>query len=166
MLHSKTPIHVLYYTPVSMLFFQKRANEFWSLLDPRWHELHNRVMYFENAYKTYVTELFYTQTRVQRSTKSISIDYILMIRYLSSNRAWPPGVFAGQVGTEQTKKTMRKVVFFQAGQWAALSSFKVSKKAFSWKMVGFRHKPDINPVIMGKIQTCGHCWTIAGNFQP
>ena len=42
------------------------------------------------------------------------------------------------------------MVFFQARQWAALSSFKVRKKAFSWKMVGFRHKPDINPVIRGK----------------
>ena len=31
-----------------------------------------------------------------------------------------------------------------------LSSFKVRKIALSWKMVGFRHKPDINPVNRGK----------------
>ena len=44
--------------------------EFWPLLDPRWPEVHNRVyMYLGNvqlwtqiclAYKTYLTELFYT----------------------------------------------------------------------------------------------------------
>ena len=32
-----------------------------------------------------------------------------MIRYLSSNRAWPPGVLAGQVGTDAwTKKKNKK----------------------------------------------------------
>ena len=65
--------------------------------------------------------------RVQRSTKVISIDYIL-IRYLSSNRAWPPGMLAGQVGTDvwkkKKKKKKKKKVTFQA----ALSSFRVRKK--------------------------------------
>ena len=44
---------------------------------------------------------------VQRSTKSISIDYIL-IRYWSSNRPWPPRVLASQAGTDAWRKKKKK----------------------------------------------------------
>ena len=107
------------------------ANEFWSLVDRRRPELHNRIMYFENVTvvdpdKTYLTEFFY-----KNACRKISIHYILMIRYLSSNRAWLPGCLLVRLEPllEQIIIiTMKKGIVFQAGQWAALSSFKVRKK--------------------------------------
>ena len=80
--------------------------------------------------------------RVQRSTKSNSIDYIQMIGYLSSIRGC---LLARLVPILEQKKISEKGYCFQAGQWVALSSFWVRKKmVFSWKMVGLRHKTDIN----------------------
>ena len=94
----------------------------------------------------YLTEVFYTN-----GCPKISINYILMIGYLSANHAWPPGVLAGQVDTDAWTKKNDEKGFFLAGQSAALSSLKVRKKiAFSWKIVVFRHKPDIKSVNGGK----------------
>ena len=103
--------------------------EFWSLLDPRWPELHNKVyMYFGKRYSCRPRSVWlikrtlhssFTQMHVQSSTKGISTHYI---RYSSSNRAWPPGVLAGQVGTDawtkkKKKKNDEKGVFFFSS-WA------------------------------------------------
>ena len=63
----------------------------------------------------------------------------------------PQGLHAGQVSIDGwTTKTMRKGIFFQAGQWAALSSFRVRKNGILVENGRFLTQAWYKPVIRGK----------------
>ena len=58
---------------------------------------------------------------------------------------------------EKKNDEKRYMYFFQAGQCAVLSLFRVRKMYFSGNRVGFRHNSDRNAVIRGKDVNWNHC---------
>ena len=123
--------------------------------------------------QSYITEIctlktLFTQMRVQRSTKkyfnrlhTCTDDSIFKLQpcLTPGGACWSAWYRClNNNKKKKKKKMMRKgIFFFKLGNEQRCHRLRSEKKAFSWKMIGFRHKPVINPVIMSKIQTCGHC---------
>ena len=107
------------------------------------------------AYKKYLTELFYTNACPKINHKYFNSlhtdDSIFKLQLcltpgVACWSGWYRCLNDKKKQQQTNRKTMRKGIF-KVGSEQRCHRLGSEKKAFSWKMVSFRHTPDINSVI-------------------